>query len=180
MPLLRYFVFVGGTLIALLFVANAAFPAMPLPQNLTSGSDHPAVRIHSDRKLPERVVFDTSVTLPQASAAPAAMTELKPQVQAQVQAAIPAPAPVVAQAQAKPLTSEISAKARVREAFAQLPQDQDAFEPKMTDMATVVVPEPKMYPARQPAKQKTAVKPHANRSMMIVAQQPRFGGMATW
>jgi len=67
----------------------------------------------------------------------------------------------------------------VREAFAQLPQDQDAFESKMTDMATVVVPEPKMYPARQPQK-KIAAKPRANRPMMIVAQQPRAGGMATW
>jgi hypothetical protein len=170
MPLLRYFVFVGGTLIALLFVANAAFPAMPLPQNLTSAADHPPVRIHSDRKLPERVVFDTSVTLPQTPAAPVAMAQ-------QVQP--PVPATVVAQAPAKPVTSEISAKARVREAFAQLPQDQDAFEPKMTDMATVVVPEPKMYPARQPQK-KIAVKPRANRPMMIVAQQPRAGGMATW
>ena len=180
MPLLRYFLFVGGTLIALLFVANAAFPAMPFPQNLTSVSDHPPVRIHSDRKLPDRVVFDTSVTPPQASAAPAAATaQLQAQLQAQIQASVPAPATVVAQAPIKPVTPEISAKARVREAFAQLPQDQDAFEPKMTDMATVVVPEPKMYPARQPLK-KTAAKPHAGRPMIIVAQQPRSGGMATW
>src|SRR5215831_17528726 len=99
MPLLRYFLFVGGTLIALLFVANAAFPAMPFPQNLTSVSDHPPVRIHSDRKLPERVVFDTSVTTPQASAAPAAATaQLQTQVQAQIQASVPAPATDVAQA----------------------------------------------------------------------------------
>jgi hypothetical protein len=174
MPLLRYFLFVGGTLIALLFVANAAFPAMPLPQSLTSVSDHPPVRIRSEQKLPERVVFDTSVTLPQTSAAPTAMA----QVQAQIQASVPAPAPVVAQAPIKPVTPEISAKARVREAFAQLPQEQDAFEPKMTDMATVVVPEPKMHPARQPQK-KVAAKPRANRPM-IVAQQPRSGGMATW
>src|SRR5262249_19532786 len=120
----------GGTLIALLFVANAAFPAMPLPQSLTSVSDHPPVRIHSERKLPDRVVFDTSVMLPQASAAPAAMAQVQAQVRAQIQASVPAPAPVVAQAPIKPVTSEISAKARVREAFAQLPQDQDAFEPK--------------------------------------------------
>jgi hypothetical protein len=169
MPLLRYFLFVGGTLIALLLVANAAFPAMPFPQNLTSVSDHPPVRIHSERRLPERVVFDTSVTPPQASAAPPAMA----QVQAQI------PAPVVAQAPIKPVTPEISAKARVREAFAQLPPDQDVFEPKMTDMATVVVPEPKMYPARQPQK-KIVAKPHTSRPTIIVAQQPRSGGMATW
>ena len=159
MPLLRYFLFVGGTLIALLFVANAAFPAMPFSQSLTSVSDHPPVRIHSDRKLPERIVFDTSVTPPQASAAPAAM--------AQVQALrVSVPVPVVAQAPIKPVTPEISAKARVREAFAQLPQEQDAFEPKM-------------YPARQPQK-KIVAKPHTSRPMIIVAQQPRSGGMATW
>jgi hypothetical protein len=181
MPLLRYFLFVGGTLIALLFAANAAFPTMPLPEKLASGSDLPRVRIHSDRKLPERVVFDTSITMPaQTPAAPVAMAQLKPQVQAQVQAQMPAPAPVVAQAPIKPLTPEMSAKARVREAFAQLPQEQASIKPKMTGMATVVVPEPKFYPARQPVKQKTAAKPHPGRPMMIVAQQPRFGGMATW
>jgi len=176
MPLFRYFLFVGGTLIALLFVVNAAVPAIPLPENLTSGSDRPAIRIHSDRKLPERVVFDTSLALPaQTPAAPIAIAQAKPQVQAQV----PGPAQAVAQAPAKPAIAQISAKARVREAFAQLPQEQDAFEPKMTDMATVVVPEPKMYPARQPPK-KIAAKSRTARPMMIVAQQPRLGGMATW
>jgi hypothetical protein len=164
MPLLRYFLFVGGTLIALLFVANAAVPTVPAPENLTSGSDLPPIRIHSDRKLPERVVFDTSAALPsQVIVAPDAIAQPKPQVQAQV----PAPAPVVAQAPAKPAIAEISAKARVREAFAQLPREQDAFEPKM-------------YPARQPPKQKIAAKPRTTRPMMIVAQQPRSGGMATW
>ncbi len=174
MPLLRYFLFVGGTLIALLFVANAALPAMPFPQNLVSGSsDLPPVRIHSDRKLPDRVVFDTSVALPQTPAVPVAIAQVQPQAQA----VIPPPAPVVAQTPVKPVTSEISAKARVREAFAQLPQEQDAFAPKMSDMATVVVPEPKMYPAR-PQVKKVAAKSHPARPMMIMAQQPR--GVATW
>ncbi|MGH6737474.1 MAG: hypothetical protein ACREDY_00295, partial [Bradyrhizobium sp.] len=61
MPLLRYFLFVGGSLLALLFVVNAAYPVAPLPAALTSASDLPPIRIHSERKLPERVVFDTSV-----------------------------------------------------------------------------------------------------------------------
>jgi hypothetical protein len=82
----------------------------------------------------------------------------------------------------------MSAKARVREAFAQLPQEEESFEPKMSDMATVVVPEPKLYPARQPVKHKVAAKPRTAHPMMIVAQQPpmtviqqpRFGGFATW
>jgi hypothetical protein len=176
MPLVRYFTFVGGTLIALLLIVNAALPAMPLPENLASGSDLPTIRIHSDRKLPERVVFDTSVVLPtRAAAAPVVIAQAKLEIQAQV----PAPMRAAAQAPAKPAIAQLSAKARVREAFAQLPQEQDAFEPKMTDMATVVVPEPKMYPARQSPK-KIAAKPHTARPMMIVAQQPRFGGMATW
>ncbi len=149
---------------------------MPLPQNLTSGPDLPSIRIHSDRKLPERVVIDTSIAMPvRALAAAVATAQLKPQIQAMA----PAAAPAVAQPSANRVTADISAKARVREAFAQLPQEQDAFEPKMTDMATIVVPEPKMYHARQPLK-KIAAKPRTARPMMIVAQQPRLGGVATW
>jgi hypothetical protein len=170
MPLLRYFLFVGGSLLALLLVANADLPSQPVPDNLTSGTDLPPVRIHSERKLPERVVFDTSTTLStQAPVAPLAMAQAKPVPQLQVQAKIPMP----------PAMAEMSAKARVREAFAQLPQEDD-FQPTMSDMATVVVPEPKMYPARQPVKHKVAVKPHGTRPMMVVAQQPRFGGFYTW
>jgi hypothetical protein len=168
MPLLRYFLFVGGTLIALLLVANVALPTAPLPGNPTSGADLPPIRIKSERKLPERVVIDTSVALPtQTAAAPVVIAQARPQVQP----AAPV-APTKAQALAPPA---ISAKARVREAFAQLPQEDDAFAPKMSDMATVVVPEPKMYPARQPIKHKVAAKPR-NAHPLMVAQQPHFGG----
>jgi hypothetical protein len=168
MPLLRYFLFVGGSLLALLLVANAALPSAPVPEGLTSGTDLPPVRIHSDRKLPERMVFDTSVATPGPVAILAA--PVKPQVQAQ--------APV-AQAPVLPAAAEMSAKARVREAFAQLPPDQDVFEPKMSDMATVVVPEPKIYPARQPVKKAAVARPRSTRPMMMVAQQPR-GFLNTW
>ena len=96
MPLLRYFMFVGGALLALLFVCDAVLPQVPLPGNLTSGPYLPAVRIRSDRKWPERVVFDTSIP----SVAP---------VKVAAAAAVP-PAP--------PTAAEISAKARVRDAFA--------------------------------------------------------------
>ena len=179
MPLLRYFIFVGGSLLALLLVVNAAFPTEPLPQTLTSGSDLPAVRIHSERKLPDRVVFDTSAVLPgQTQPAPVVVAQAKPQppvqnqdqTQAQTQAQDPLP----------PAVAAMSAKARVREAFAQLPQGNDVFQPTMTDMATVVVPEPKMYPARQPVKRKVAAKPRNTHPMMLVAQQPHFGGFYTW
>jgi hypothetical protein len=174
MPLLRYFMLVGGGLLALLFVANAAFPIEPLPQTLTSGSDLPPVRIHTERKLPERVEFDTSAILPgQAHAAPVVVAQAKPQPKVQTQAQT--------QAQALPPSmAEMSAKARVREAFAQLPQQDDASQPTMSDMATVVVPEPKMYPAHQPVKRKVVAKPRTTHPMMMVAQQPRFGGFDTW
>jgi hypothetical protein len=169
MPLLRYFLFVGGSLLALLFVVNASFPTVPLPETLTSGSDIPPARIHSERKWPERVVFDTSAALPgQSQAAPVAIALLKPQPQVQPQAQPPMP----------PAIAAMSAKARVREAFAQLPPEVDVFQPTMSDMATVVVPEPKMYPARQPPKHKVAAKSRNARPMMV-AQQPRFG-FVTW
>lgn len=175
MPLLRYFIFVGGSLLALLFVVNATLPAEPMQEAPTSGSDLPPVRIHSDRKLPDRVVFDTSAVLPgQTRATPVVVAQVKaqPQVAVQVQTLAQAPLP--------PAMAEMSAKARVREAFAQLPQEDDASQPTMTDMATVVVPEPKMYPARQPVKRKLVARPRATRPMMMVAQQPRFGGFYTW
>ncbi len=61
MPIFRYFVCVGGALLALLFAANVVFPkAPPAEAILTAGSDMPPIRIRSDRKLPERVVLDTS------------------------------------------------------------------------------------------------------------------------
>jgi hypothetical protein len=167
MPLLRYFLFVGGSLLALLLVANAALPSAPVPEGLTSGTDLPPVRIRSERKLPERVVIDTSVVMPgQAAAAPVVVARAKPQ-------------PLTPAPQAKVEAPAISAKARVREAFAQLPPEQDSFDPKMSDMATVVVPEPKMYPARQPVK-KVAARPRTPRPMMMVAQQPRPFGFGTW
>jgi hypothetical protein len=58
MPLLRYFVFVGGALLVLLFVTSAFFPKMP--DEVRADSELPVIRIHSDRKWPERVVFDTN------------------------------------------------------------------------------------------------------------------------
>jgi hypothetical protein len=164
MPLLRYFLFVGGSLLVLLLAANAALPSAPAPAGLTSVADLPPVRIHSERKLPERVVLDTSMAMP-------AKPQAAPVVVAQPRLKAPAP-------QAATESPTISAKARVREAFAQLPSEQDAFEPKMSDMATVVVPEPKMYPARQPLKAKVAVKPHGARPLMMASQQPRPFG--TW
>ena len=153
MPLLRYFLFVGGSLLALLLIANAALPTVPAAAGVASGTGLPPVRILSERKLPDRVVIDTRVAMP---------TEP------------PTARLVVAQAKATtaPVMAQMSAEARVREAFAQLPLDEDSFEPTMSDMATVVLPEPKMYPARPQIKHKVAAKPRASRPMIVVAQQP--------
>jgi hypothetical protein len=68
MPVVRYFLFVGGALLALLFIADAFFPKLPAVEDASSAStvaggavaDISVIRIHSDRKWPERVEFDTS------------------------------------------------------------------------------------------------------------------------
>ncbi len=61
MPLMRYFVFVSSVLLALLFIADACLPKLP-----TAGKTAalpPGIRIYSDQKWPERIVYDTSVTM---------------------------------------------------------------------------------------------------------------------
>ena len=101
MPLMRYFAFVGGALLALLWIVDACLPAAPVVQASRSGAttDLSVIRIHSDRKWPERVVLDTT--------------------QPTTVARVPAAAPVVAAAEppAKAVTPPL--KAEVREAFAQ-------------------------------------------------------------
>jgi hypothetical protein len=57
----RYFLFVGGTLIALLLGLNFYLP--PVQTAAVSDAQRPVVRIASDRKLPERIVFDTSAPI---------------------------------------------------------------------------------------------------------------------
>jgi len=57
MPLARYFLYVGGVLLTLLLVASAWLPKPPAAAE--SAEYLPPIRIHSDRKWPERVVFDT-------------------------------------------------------------------------------------------------------------------------
>ena len=59
MPLARYFFLVGGALLALLFLADTSMPILPLADG--ANSSPVAIRIHSDLKLPERVVYDTSL-----------------------------------------------------------------------------------------------------------------------
>lgn len=98
MPVMRYFIFVGGALLALLFVADAYAPPQPVAAKADSvvATDNPTLRIRSDRKWPQAIVFDT--TQP---------TIVPPVLKAEANVAAPAN------------VTEISPKARVRETFAQ-------------------------------------------------------------
>ena len=99
MPLMRYFLYVGGALLALLFIADACLPPLPVAKASRSAADLSVIRIHSDAKWPERVVFDTT----------------RPTI-------TPVPATVVAEAAApQEKTAAAPSKSGVREAFAQLP-----------------------------------------------------------
>ena len=68
MPLARYFLYVGGVLLTLVFILDACLTSK-LPEIERSHANSPVIRIHSDRKWPERIVFDT--TLPTIVSAPA-------------------------------------------------------------------------------------------------------------
>ena len=114
MPLARYFVFVGGVLLALLFVVGAVLPQLPDADANGAGAqvDKSIIRIHSDRKWPERVVFDTS------------LPTMVPAQSLKAEAAVPAPAPTT--------VADVPPKARVREAFAQIvPPEPKKPEPKL-------------------------------------------------
>jgi len=55
LPLLNYFVSVGGALLALLLLADAALPRAP--DHFAADVQLPNIRIHSDRKTPEKIVL---------------------------------------------------------------------------------------------------------------------------
>ena len=59
MPLARYFLFVGGALLALLFLVDAFLPNLPVSER--ADMHLTAIRIHSEQKWPERIVYDTSI-----------------------------------------------------------------------------------------------------------------------
>lgn len=156
MPLLRYFLYVGGALLALLFISDAVLPKEPAPDTNVAVADHPLIRIHSERKWPKPIVFDTNMP-----------------AMAPVAVASNAAAPVAA--------ADIAAKARVREAFAQLPEPQKAAEPKTPEPAKL---EAKQQPKRKVAKARTGPRSpvlvaQQPRPLMLVAQQPHFG-LFTW
>ena len=62
MPVARYFLFVGGVLLALLLAIDAFVPQQAVVASQAAPSvDKTVVRIRSDQKPPERVVYDTSL-----------------------------------------------------------------------------------------------------------------------
>src|SRR4029078_8633993 len=98
MPVARYFLFVGGVLLALLLAVDAFSPQqVAVASNSAASIDKTVVRIRSDQKLPERVVYD--MTLPPIVPPPAAKTQM-------------AAAPVAR-------VVDTNAQARVRDTFAQ-------------------------------------------------------------
>ena len=140
MPVVRYFMYVCGALLALLFISGLFLPKSPVVDRTDSAAELPAIRIHSDRKWPERVVFDTSIPT------------VVPAQTAKAEAIAPSPTPV----------ADVSARVRVREAFAQM-----------------VPPEPKK-PEAKPQRKRKIAKNRVAPPMIQVAQQPRFGFFNTW
>jgi hypothetical protein len=145
MPLMRYFTFVGGALLALLFIANACLPASPVIEASRSGeasrsaTDLSIIRIHSDRKWPERVVFDT--TRPATIAPVSASLAVAPA------------APMVAEAAAEQRKATAAPlKNGVREAFAQVPANSARVEPtrKRKSVARNYAGPPRILVAQQP------------------------------
>jgi len=67
MPMARYFLWVGGVLLVLLFIADACLPKLPV--SVAADRPGPVIRITSERKGPERIVFDTSAPMPSVAAA---------------------------------------------------------------------------------------------------------------
>lgn len=173
MPIFRYFVFVGGALLTLLLAVNYVVPASPVAQAVaTASNDQPLIRIRSDRHLPDRVVLDTSQPT---IAAPVVKT-----------AAVVAPQPPVHDA-ASPALAEISAKARVRETFAQFTPNlkTEGAAARKAELQQAQTQIPQAVPAQTQPKRKVARAhpapqygqygaPQYGRPMMV-AQQPHFG-----
>jgi len=104
LPLAQYFFRVGGVLLGLLLALNAYLPKLPVADR--AYANLPVIRIHSDRKWPERIVFDTTAIIP-----------------AQVASREPGIAPAET-------AGDVSAKASGREAFAQMqPSDTRQLQP---------------------------------------------------
>ena len=132
MPVARYFVYVGGVLLALLFISDAFRPKLAVADRTDTATELPAIRIHSDRKWPERVVLDTSIPT------------IVPAQTVKAEAIVPPPTPV----------ADLPAKTRVREAFAQFvspePKKPEAKLQRKRKIAKSRVAPPVILVAQQP------------------------------
>ena len=150
MPLARYLLFVGGVLLALLFISDPFLPKLPVAD--WSNSHSAIIRIHSDQKWPERVVYDTSLP-----------TLIPAQIE-NVETDLPGPARV----------GDV-VKAMEREAFAQLQlQPSDANQLQRSD--------PKKREPKLQRQRKKIAKRQAAPAARLVARQPQFGwfGNSMW
>jgi len=150
MPLARYLLFVGGVLLALLFISDPFLPKLPVAD--WSNSHSAIIRIHSDQKWPERVVYDTSLP-----------TLIPAQIE-NVETDLPGPARV----------GDV-VKAMEREAFAQLQlQPSDAIQLQRSD--------PKKREPKLQRQRKKIAKRQAAPAARLVARQPQFGwfGNSMW
>jgi len=150
MPLGRYFLLMGGALLMVLLVAGAYMPSPPVVEQVETRQ--PKIRIHSDKKVPERVVFDTSM--------PAVTHPLGP-----VKAETGAPS--------LPSADDVSAKAW--QAFAHL-QSSDVSRLKLADTKR---PELKSAPSRKSETRKRAAAPRKVR-LARQPQFDWFGGRMWW
>src|ERR1700761_4627269 len=70
MPMFRYFLFVGGALLGLLFLADWYFP-LSASEAAASDVDRTIRRTHSRRQWPAAMPIDTSVPMPKTAPSPA-------------------------------------------------------------------------------------------------------------
>jgi hypothetical protein len=163
MPVLRYFAFVGGALLALLFVCNALLPQVSLPETVKSASALPPVRIKSERKWPERVVFDT--TIPSGAPVTIAKADTTQQTVGAVGAQKASPRDAFAQMGTEPKQQITrSANGAIKAAAPGALKIADATPPKAAEQRSE---------ARAQVKRRVVAKVHPSRPMIIVAQQPQ-------
>ena len=130
MPIRGYFIYMGGLLLALLFLADWYFPPLDAEQS-RSDVDRSTIRIHSARKWPQAVVIDT--TQPTIVPPPAAIV-----------AAAPAPPKPAREAQAMATDPEESAKRaeHVKEAKSHIRRTRTARAPANRGSSRVAAAQP--------------------------------------
>jgi hypothetical protein len=157
MPVARYFLYVGGVLLALLFVIDALVPGEPVvASNGAPAIERPVVRISSTQKLPERVVYDTSLPI----IVPATSN---------IQIAAPQP-------------PALSAQSRVRNTLAQFVPESGQAAPEPKQMQAPKKRKIARVHSNPPAYAQMRFGWQQQPSMRVAQQQQRFGffGMSSW